>query len=147
MLILVGLAVCLPAFVGEVASEAPREAATASGRDEIAEGSRFVAYYFHGNRRCKTCRTIEDYAEKAVKRGFKKELKSGLLQWQVVNMEQPENEHFVKDFSLASAALVVVEMKNGKPARHQTLQDVWLLTNDEEKFRSYVDKAIRDFLG
>jgi len=34
-----------------------------------------VAYYFHTNTRCDTCRKIEAYSHEAIEEGFKTELK------------------------------------------------------------------------
>ena len=41
------------------------------------KSDRLVAYYFHGNVRCQTCRTIEAYAEEAIKNGYPEQMASG----------------------------------------------------------------------
>ena len=67
---------------------------------EIAATDRtLIVYYFHGNKRCNTCRTIEAYTEEAIKTGFPDELRSGRLVWIPVNVDVPENGHFVEDFA------------------------------------------------
>jgi hypothetical protein len=111
------------------------------------DGSHFIAYYFHGERRCKTCRTIEAYAEEAVRLSYGKQIEAGTLEWQAVNMEKPENEHFVKEFGLTSSSVVLVEMKGGKAVRHEILEEVWFKVRDRTDFFRYVREEIRDFLG
>ena len=113
----------------------------------IDPDNQIVVYYFHGARRCKTCRTIEAYAEQVVKSRFAKELGSGALVWQVVDYDEPENEHFIKDFGLVSASLVVVEMSKGEPVRLEVLQKAWSLVRDKSGFDQYVRQSIFAYLG
>ena len=105
-----------------------------------------VAYYFHGNFRCKTCRAIEAYSEEAIRSGFVDELASGRLAWRVVNVEQPENKHFVEDFELITRSLVLVEYRDGEVARYENLKQVWQLVRDKERFLDYVHSSTRKFL-
>ena len=105
-----------------------------------------VAYYFHGNLRCKTCRTIEAYSEEAIRSEFVDELGSGRLAWRVVNIEEPENEHFVKDFELVTKSVVLVHYEDGEVTRWENLQKVWELVRDKERFLGYVRSSTRGFL-
>ena len=53
-------------------------ATTEGNTAEIAAPDRtLIVYYFHGNKRCNTCRTIEAYTEEAIRTGFPNELRSG----------------------------------------------------------------------
>ncbi|MCP4897816.1 MAG: hypothetical protein GY906_12660 [bacterium] len=106
----------------------------------------FVAYYFHGNLRCKTCRTLEAYSEEAFNEGFKGQLATGQLKWQVVNVETPEHKHFVKDFELASKAVVLVEYRRREVVRSKNLRLVWQLVGDKDGFLQYVRDSTREFM-
>ena len=105
-----------------------------------------VAYYFHGNLRCKTCRTIEAYSEEAIRSEFADELASSRLAWRVVNVEEPENKHFVKDFELVTKSLVLTEYEDGEVTRWENLKQVWQLVRDKEQFLDYVHSSTRKFL-
>ena len=105
-----------------------------------------VLYYFHGTRRCNTCRTIEAYAQEVVEDQFKDALQSGTLSWTVLNTDEPENAHFVKQFGLVSSSLVLVEVAGGEVVRHQVLQDAWTLVRDKPRFIEYVQGAVGEFL-
>ena len=101
-------------------------------------GDRLVAYYFHGNVRCQTCRTIEAYAEEAIKNGYPEQLASGKIEWHAVNIEQPENEHFVRDYELVTRSVVLVRMKDGEQAEWKRLDKVWNLVHTKQAFVDYI---------
>lgn len=117
------------------------EAATAADEDEV------VAFYFHGDFRCTTCRTIEAYAAEAVNGGFADQIASGSLEWRVVNVERPENKHFIEDFQLVTRSVVLAEYHDGKVVRWQNLDKVWQLVRDKDRFVSYVQNELGGFLG
>ena len=102
-----------------------------------------VVYYFHGTNRCQTCRTIEAYADEAVKAAFGPELASGQLLWQPLNVDESANEHFTKDYQLYTRSLVVVDGSN--PKRFKNLDKVWQLVGDKPAFMRYVQDEIRAF--
>ena len=53
---------------------------------------KLVAYYFHLNKRCNTCRAIERQAKEAVEAGFPETLMSGRLEWRAVNLDDAGND-------------------------------------------------------
>jgi hypothetical protein len=105
-----------------------------------------VAYYFHGNFRCRTCRTIEAYSEEAIRSEFADELASGHVAWRVVNIDEPENKHFIKDFELVTRSLVITKYEDGEMTRWENLEQVWQLVRDKEQFLDYVRRSTRKFL-
>jgi hypothetical protein len=126
-------------------------AATEAGSNQKPDASEtpstVIAYYFHGTRRCKTCLTIEAYADETMRAGFQQELETGRLTWLVLNVEKPENEHFVQDFELATRSVVLVEVKDGKTEKWKSLDKVWKLVGDKEAFVAYIQKETADYLG
>jgi len=102
-----------------------------------------VAYYFHRTQRCKTCLTMEAYARDAIREGLTDSVDSGELAWRAVNVEEPEHEHFVKQYDLYASALVMVEMEGDEVKRSKNLEQIWDLVGDESKFKAYVrDEAL-----
>ncbi|MFA5975155.1 MAG: nitrophenyl compound nitroreductase subunit ArsF family protein [Elusimicrobiota bacterium] len=106
--------------------------------------SKVVAYYFHSARRCPTCRKIEAYSAEALKKEFAKELASGSLEWRVVNIDEPANRHFIKDFGLYASSLVLVSQAKDKP-HWKNLDQVWSLVKTPEAFARYVEDEVRQF--
>jgi len=102
-----------------------------------------LVYYFHGTTRCATCKTIEAYAHEAVASAFAPELKAGSLEWTVVNVDEPANQHFTRDFQLYTRSVVVVDAKD--PKRFKVLDRVWQLVGDKAAFQKYVEQEIRAF--
>jgi hypothetical protein len=112
-----------------------------------AGSKKVIAYYFHTNTRCSTCRKIEAYSQEAILKGFPDELKSGALEMRIVNYEQPENRHFIQDYQLVSKSLVLVKLVNGKQTEWTNLKLVWQLTGRKDAFLNYVRKEVRGYLS
>lgn len=123
---------CVPAFI-----DAKSPAVQASAQ-------KIVAYYFHGARRCPTCRKIEASSADVIKGRFAKELKNGSIEWRVVNIEESANRHFVKDFELYASSLVLVADENRKK-RWKNLEQVWQLVGKSEAFSRYIEDEIKQF--
>jgi hypothetical protein len=132
-------------FVPATAQPVESTKAMAAAEEPATDGQ-IVVYYFHGKYRCKTCRTIEAYAEEAVRTSFEEALRTGALAWKIVNVDESGNEHFLYDFELPGSSLVVVDMEKGQPARFEVLQDVWTLVGDKDGFFDYVQQAVGKFL-
>jgi hypothetical protein len=137
-LILVGFAVFV-FLAGKIA-------ASERGAEIPAEGVKIIAYYFHGTYRCASCTKIEKWSYEAIRNSFPAALKEGKLLWRPVNVEKPENRHFVKQYSLFTKSLIVTEMKGEKQIRWKNLSEVWKLLRNQEKFFSYVTQEVRNYL-
>jgi len=129
-----------------VALAIPSVPLVAAAPAEQSAEQKVIVYYFHGNKRCKTCRTIEAYAGEALASRFSTELDSGLLEWKVVNFDEPENEHFLEEFGLYSSSVVVVEREGGRAVRHEILPEVWSLVREKQSFFAYLNTAVRKYL-
>jgi hypothetical protein len=104
---------------------------------------KIIAYYFHGIRRCPSCMKIEAYSQEAVQTGFAEDLKSGKMEWHVINIEEPPNEHYEKDYQLYTKSLILSRVENGKETKWKNLDKVWELLGDKEAFIKYVQDEVR----
>ena len=136
------LALAVPGVVGAAgaAIAAPPKPTTVA---EAPAAAGIRVYYFPGTTRCATCKTIEAYAHEAVASAFAPELKAGSLEWTVVNVDLPANQHFTSDFQLYTRSVVVVDAKD--PKRFKVLDRVWQLVGDKAAFQKYVEQEIRAF--
>jgi len=100
----------------------------ASGTADLAPKGTIV-YYFYGNHRCATCNKMEALTVKA--------LKDKDVTYKAVNIDEPANEHYVKDFQLD--ARVVVIQKDGK---FKKLEKVWDLVEDEQAYIAYIQSGL-----
>jgi hypothetical protein len=117
--------------------------ASLSGVAGEAEAPTTLVYYFHATSRCGTCRTIEAYTHETVTLKFAPDILARRLAWRAVNVEEPANRHFLRDFKLYTRSVVVVDAKD--PRRFKVLDRVWLLVRDKAAFQSYVEQEIRAF--
>ncbi len=138
--------VCLGFSIISIPASAEGPSASATAGD-TAQASEFVAYYFHGNFRCATCKKLEAYSQEAISEAFADELAAGTLSWKVLNTDEKANKHFVTDFELVTKAVVLVEYRDGKVVRFENLKDVWKLVGDKDVFVKYVEDSTRGFLG
>ena len=106
-----------------------------------------VVYYFHGTARCVTCRKFEAYSNEVINNVFAKEVSSGQLKWQIVNVDTPVNKHFVNDYKLASKSIVVVKLQDGKEVEWKNLDQIWKLVGNKETFINYIQQEIKTYLG
>lgn len=126
-----------------VAQPAPPQAPAEVAQQTNSPQHKLVAYYFHRTQRCRTCLTIEAYAEEALREEFPEAFETGELEWQAVNIEESPNEHFVTEYELTTSTLVMVLLENGVQQRWKSLDQVWELVSDEWVFKDYVkDEAL-----
>ena len=111
-----------------------------------ATGHQVIVYYFHGKFRCSTCRRIEQLTREAVSENFGDAIGTGALQIKVINVEEPQNSHFSKDYKLFTRSVVVSDMVNGKEMQWKNLQKVWELVHDEKAFKEYIRSEIKNYL-
>jgi small redox-active disulfide protein 2 len=91
-----------------------------------------IVYYFYGNHRCATCNKMQELTRKAVE--------GKDVVFKAVNLDEPQNEHFVKDFQLD--ARVVVIQRNGS---YKKMGQVWdLVHGDEKAFIAYIQSGLQD---
>ena len=70
----------------------PRDAAAAGICDCCDCTNCVMTFYFHGNLRCDTCRTIERYTKETIETYFKDELRANELCFEVINTDIDKNE-------------------------------------------------------
>lgn len=105
-----------------------------------------VVYYFHTTARCDSCKTIEAYSHEVVTTKFKKELDNGTVEWQVINIDRPEHQHFIQDYQLTAMSLVLVQKSESAQLKWKNLNEVWHHVDEKETFFSYVENELKDML-
>jgi hypothetical protein len=112
----------------------------------IPEAKKVAVYYFHNTIRCATCMRMEEYSKVALLAGFPDELKSGKVEWRVVNVQTPENQHFAEEFKLHMSSLVIVRFKDGKQMEWRNLEKIWDQVENMTDFVKYVQNNVKAFL-
>ena len=110
-------------------------------------GRRIIAYYFHGTKRCPTCRKIEAYTELAIETHFAGQLDSGALEYLAVNVDESQNSHFVYDYELTTKSVFIAEYIDGEQTRWKNLDKVWEYVGNQQVFVDYIRDETGDYLG
>ena len=106
-----------------------------------------MVYYFHGNVRCPTCRSIETQAEQTVRTRFATQLDSGEITWKIVNYEQPAAKPLALKFDVQMPVVVLARMKDGQVQDWRRLDKVWALVGDKPGFAKYVQAEVERMLA
>jgi hypothetical protein len=131
---------------GSSAAVAEAASAQPSGSSSTEQGQKVVAYYFYTTVRCVTCRKIEAFSDEAMKQGFADALREKTIEWRPVNVQLPENRHFVSDYQLFTKSLIVSRVVDGRQVEWKNLEQVWELTADKQAFVKYVQEEVRAYL-
>jgi len=105
-----------------------------------------VAYYFHGTRRCVTCRKIEAYSQEALEAGFAVQIADSSLVWTPVNYDEEDNRHFIDDYKLYTKTLILSRVREGKEVGWKNLDKIWELVGDKKDFIAYVQSSTDEFI-
>lgn len=106
-----------------------------------------VVVNFHGANRCNACREIGAEAQAVVEKDFAAEVKSGRMNWRVINFEAPGNQHFVEDYGLTASTIVVTRREGGRDAEWQRLDAVWDHLFEGPAMRAYLNEHIAQVTG
>ncbi|MGN0890378.1 MAG: nitrophenyl compound nitroreductase subunit ArsF family protein [Candidatus Spyradenecus sp.] len=113
----------------------PEPSASASA---VAQGPEL--FYFHGSRRCRTCTRMEQMAREVLAERLGADAPSVDVPLQCVNLDLPENQHYVTDFALTMRTFVLVE-----GTRFAVLDQCWRLAHDEAAFKAYLARSLAAF--
>jgi len=110
------------------------------------QDSQLIVYYLHGDMRCPTCHKLETYAKEALDTYFADEVASKDIVWKVINVDKPENRHFVQDYRLVTKSVVLSEITDGKENRWKNLDLIWQKVGDKGSYLQYIRDSILKFL-
>ncbi len=102
-----------------------------------------IVYYFHGNKRCPTCRSIESQSFEAVQTAFATSLDRGELLWVTLNYDDATGKELAKTFDVEAAVVVLAHMQGGQVVTWKRLDEVWGLVGDKPAFAQFM----RDEVG
>jgi len=136
-----------PVAGGSSATE-PSGASPPATEQPARPSRKFIAYYFHSNARCPTCMRIEAWTESVIHSSFSDTVRQGLLEWRVVNVEEPGNRHFIDDYQLYTKSVVLVEITGGRQTRWKNLSRTFelALLGDRDAYWAYIRDEVASFM-
>jgi len=124
----------------------PTSSTTVAGDSTTTVSHQVVAYYFHGNVRCATCRKIEAYTKEAIDSAFTSDLMNGSVKWLVINVDSSQNKHFINDFQLYTRSVILSDLHKGQQKRWKNLDQVWTLAGNKAEFVKYIQSEVKAYL-
>ncbi|MBK7087082.1 MAG: hypothetical protein IPH53_21525 [Flavobacteriales bacterium] len=133
----------LPALLGlftayESNAQQPTKAPTTATRIDVID--------FHTDHRCKTCLTIEGLTKEVLNSTFAPQLKSGVLTFRLVNVDDKANAKVAEDFGAYGTALFLHVHKNGKAEKIDLTEWAFMQANDAAAFKSELTQRIKALL-
>ena len=89
---------------------------------------------FHSTHRCMTCNAIEANTKYTLNTYFAKELKGDKITFQVINIDEKENEKIAEKFEASGTSLFLNVIKNGKETQINLTDFAFMNGNDQETF-------------
>jgi hypothetical protein len=102
---------------------------------------------FHTTHRCKTCLKIENNAKKLLLSTYKKQMNSGKISFQTINIDKKENYKMAERYEAAGSALFINVIKNGKETHIDLTDFAFMNAFNDEKFakelKTKIDKQLK----
>ncbi|UCG38262.1 MAG: hypothetical protein JSV00_08710 [bacterium] len=108
--------------------------------------NQIVIYYFHRKFRCQACGPLEETLRAMVQGRYEQQFRTGVLAMCVINLDEPENRHFLDDFRLLSNSLVIAEKRKGVVQRFTNLEAIWDITEGTEAIAGFLHREVSRYL-
>ena len=89
---------------------------------------------FHSTHRCMTCNAIEANTKYTLNTYFAEELKDDKITFQVINVDEEENEKIAEKFEASGTALILNVIKKGKETQINLTDFAFMNGNDQDAF-------------
>lgn len=103
-------------------------------------------YHFHGTNQCYSCITVGDYAEVTVNTYFKEELEKGIIIFDHINGDLPENKELVMQYGATGSSLWLGTY-NGEDFSAEQNTNVWYKIKDKTEYMNYLKEVIEQKLA
>ena len=124
----------------------PKQEKNSVTSDVIASTAVIEVYDFHVTNRCMTCRAIEDNAHQTLTKYFKEELQSGIIAFQVVNVDLSENAALAEQFQAYGSSLYLKINKDNKSEIVNLTDFAFMNAMNEESFQTELKSKIQTYL-
>jgi hypothetical protein len=105
-----------------------------------------VVYYFHRKFRCQSCEVLESTLLNTMQVTYSNHFGAGRLAMCIINVDEPENRHYLEQFEILSNSIVIVERKSGAVARYKNLESIWDVAEDREAITQILRSEVAGFL-
>lgn len=126
-----------------ISCNGPDKSKTASLDESI---SKIEVLDFHTTHRCMTCNAIEANTKYTLETYFAKELEDHKITFQVINIDEEENEKIAEKFEASGTSLFLNVIKDGKETQINLTDFAFLNGNDQKAFSKELKTKIDEEL-
>ena len=101
---------------------------------------------FHSTHRCMTCKAIEANTKFTLDKYFSKDVKDGNITFQVINVDEKENEKLAEKFEASGTALFLNVIKDGQEKQIDLTEFAFMEGNDQDTFSKQLKVKIENEL-
>ena len=102
---------------------------------------------FHSTHRCITCKAIESNTKFVLETNFAKELKDGIISFQIVNVDDEKNYKLAEKFQASGTALFLNVISDGKEKQIDLTQFGFKYGKNTEEFTKRLKSRIEKQLS
>jgi hypothetical protein len=114
-----------------------------SGGSSAVAGKNVTVYYFHFNRRCKTCNNVEKVSKEAVEKQYATQVKANEIAFKSVNLDEKEGEVIGAKYKIEGQTLIVI---SGDKRVDLTDKGFMYANDSPEKLKAEIKKAVDGLL-
>lgn len=114
---------------------------------EVTMKDHVEVLYFHGKQRCPTCIAIENNTKTAIEENFAEEMKSGNVEFKIIDISKTENENIAEKYEVTWSSLFVVKYKAGKETSENMTEFAFgNARKSPDAFKAEIVKTVNDML-
>lgn len=114
---------------------------------EVTMKDHVEVLYFHGKQRCPTCIAIENNTKTAIEESFAEEMKSGNVEFKIIDISKTENEKIAEKYEVTWSSLFVVKYKAGKETSENMTEFAFgNARKSPDSFKAGIVKTVNDML-
>jgi len=106
---------------------------------DSGNSDKIEAYYFHFTARCMTCRTIEARFKENLETLYPNQMEHGLITFESVNIEQPENKPLADKLGVSGQTLLIVK---GRKKINLTNEGFMYAVVRPDRFREIINEKV-----
>lgn len=112
-------------------------------KSDVNNPDKIEAYYFHFTARCVTCKTIEAQAKEDLEVLYPQHVKSGLITFQSLNLDDAGNKEKAQKLGISGQALLLVK---GDQKINITNEGFMYAVVKPEKFKEVINEKVEFLL-
>ena len=146
MLVGLGVVLGLIAIIWVTSIDSPKTETVSAVQEQKQPADKIEVVHFHATQQCWSCITAGEFALKTIKERFPEEYEKGIIIFEEINGELPENRDMVIKYQAGGSSIFVNAIIDGKDNIEEDV-NVWRLVSDEQQYKNYFENKLKKLLG